>query len=65
MSLDSINETLTGITGRNKPIAQNLAALIQDVRDSYQAITEKGGTVPTHPNTQNLPPSIEQLIEES
>lgn len=65
MSLDSINETLKGITGRDKPIAQNLAALITDVRDSYEAITEKGGTAPAQLNTENLPPSIEQLIEEN
>ena len=65
MSLDSINETLSGITGRQKSIAQNLQALIEDVRGSYAVVTERGGTIPEQTNTENLPESIASLVEES
>lgn len=64
MSLESINEALTDITGVDKPIAQNLECLIDDIRGSYSAIAAKGGVMPANRNTNNLPSSIEQLIEE-
>lgn len=62
MSLREINEALTGVTGRDIPVAKNLEGLVGDVRDSFQAIEEKGGTVPESLNTESLPSSIETII---
>lgn len=65
MSLDAINDRLKTITGRSGTIAENLTSLVGDIRDSYTAVTEKGGTIPGQTNTGNLPESIASLIEES
>lgn len=40
MSLDSINETLTGITGRQKPIAQNLQSISNNFMSRCDAMTK-------------------------
>ena len=35
--------------------------MISDLQDSYEKIEEKGGTIPEHKNTNNLPPAIESI----
>lgn len=65
MSLDAINDRLKTITGRSGTIAENLTSLVGDIRDSYTAVTEKGGTIPEQANTGNLPEAIASFIEES
>lgn len=44
-------------------ISGHLRKMISDLQDSYEKIEEKGGTIPEHKNTNNLPPAIESIPE--
>ena len=42
-------------------ISDLLTKLTEDIRDSYDAVEAKGGTIPEHKNTDNLPDAIESI----
>lgn len=42
-------------------ISGHLRKMISDLQDSYEKVEEKGGTIPEHKNTNNLPPAIESI----
>lgn len=42
-------------------IADLLTKLTDDIRDSYDAVEEKGGTLPEHKNTDSLPDAIRSI----
>ena len=44
-------------------IADSLEQLTSDIRTAYEAINEKGGTIPEHKNTENLGDSIASIEE--
>lgn len=42
-------------------VADKLEKLTTDIRSAYDAVEEKGGTIPEHKNTENLAPAIESI----
>ena len=65
MSLDAVNDKLKEIVGEGGSIVNTLAKLAEKVQESYGAIEAKEGVLPSNKNTQNLPDTIAQFVEES
>lgn len=61
MSLESVNEQLAEVTGGTGTLSDTLAKLSSDISNAYDAIEDKGGTIPEDKNTDSLPGAINTI----